>query len=244
MNEIPPDTRWVAGLDGFRSGWFAVFFRPSDGQVQRRRVDSVEDVLDAPEAPVFIGVDMVIGLPDRAARGGRSCDREARSILGYPRSSSVFSPPAYAALSADSFDEARRLHTATADDAPGITIQAFHLLPKMRELSRIVTPGRQDRVREVHPELSFYEMNGRTSVNESKHDDSGQNIRRRLLAENGFPDIDDALAQYATGEVGADDVLDAHAVCWSAARMANETASRIPEAPATNERGLRMEIWW
>jgi len=41
-------------------------------------------------------------------------------------------------------------------------------------------------------------------------------------------------------------VLDAHAACWTAQRMAQATAERCPsrnaEAPR-NDRGLRMEIW-
>jgi len=236
---------WVAGLDGFRSGWFAVFYRPADGTCRQRIVPTLEAALDAPEAPGFVGVDMVIGLPDRAASGGRACDRAARALLGYPRSSSVFSPPAYAALDAETYQEARALHTGTADDAPGITIQAFHLLPKMREVAAVVTPERQQRVREVHPELAFYEMNGGTSVEASKHDEDGRRIRRQLLSDRLFPDIGDAIERYAGGDVRVDDVLDAHAVCWSAARMMSGTARRVPkDDPPVNGRGLRMEIWW
>ncbi|HHP7238691.1 DUF429 domain-containing protein, partial [Longibacter sp.] len=162
MRQAADTSDWVAGLDGFRSGWFAVFYRPADGACRRRVVSTIESALAAPEAPGFVGIDMVIGLPDRAASGGRACDRAARGLLGYPRSSSVFSPPARAALAAESYDEARALHTGTAHDAPGITIQAFHLFPKMREVASVVTPERQQRVREVHPELAFYEMNGET----------------------------------------------------------------------------------
>jgi predicted RNase H-like nuclease len=240
-------TTWVAGADGFRDGWFVVLLRPADGTVRRRRIPSMQAMTELPEAPVFIGIDMVIGLPDRAERGGRRCDRAARSLLGHPRSSSVFSPPAHAALGAETYDEARRLHTGTADDPPGITIQAFHLLPKMREVADAVPPAEQDRIREVHPELAFYEMNGESPVNESKHDEAGRTIRQQLLVRHGFPDVGDALREHAKGAVGVDDVLDAHAVCWSARRMLEGTARRVPE-PLTdadvNSRGRRMEIWW
>ena len=239
-----PGGRWVAGADGFNGGWFVVLKRPSDGEIRRRRVSSLAELVDAPEAPLYIGIDMVVGLPDRAERGGRTCDQMARSLLGYPRSSSVFSPPAYAALNAETYDEARTLHTGTADDAPGITIQAFHLLPKMREVDRLVTPERQDQIREVHPELAFYAMNGDMSVDASKHKPDGRQIRIDLLAAHGFADMDAVLDRHTGRGVGVDDVLDAHAACWSAERMLNGHAERLPpEDVPVNGRGRRMTIW-
>lgn len=244
MAELNETGDWVAGADGFNGGWFVVLKRPADGAIRRRRVPSLAELVDAPEAPMYIGIDMIVGLPDRAERGGRTCDQMARSLLGYPRSSSVFSPPAHAALNAETYDEARALHTGTADDAPGITIQAFHLLPKMREVDRLVTPERQDWIREVHPELAFYAMNDDRSVDASKHKPDGRQIRIDLLAAHGFADMDAILDQHTGRGVGMDDVLDAHAVCWSAERMLNGHAQRLPpEDVPVNGRGRRMTIW-
>jgi predicted RNase H-like nuclease len=42
----------------------------------------------------------------------------------------------------------------------------------------------------------------------------------------------------------ADDVLDAHAVCWSAARIARDRAVRLPARPSRDARGLPMAIWY
>jgi len=240
-----PDV-WVAGADGYRDGWYVVFHRPRTGRVVRRQVTSFVDLLEAPEAPEYIGIDMVIGLPDQAESGGRPCDRMARALLGHPRSSSVFSPPAQSALPATTYDEARALHTGTAEDAPGITIQAFHLFPKLREIDAVMTPDRQDQVREVHPEMAFYAMNGDEAVQESKHTSEGRRLRAHLLAEHGFVDLDRVLQEDAGRGVGADDILDAHAVCWSARRMLEDRAQCLPpsdEPASVNDRGLRMEIW-
>jgi len=236
--------RWVAGADGFNGGWFVVLRRPADGAIRRCRVASLDELLDVSEAPVYVGIDMVVGLPDRAERGGRTCDQMARSLLGHPRSSSVFSPPAHAALSAETYDEARTLHTGTAENAPGITIQAFHLLPKMREVDRVVTPERQKRIREVHPELAFYAMNGDAPVAASKHKPDGREIRVDLLTAHGFADMDAVVDKHRGQGVGVDDILDAHAVCWSAGRMLEGEAQRLPaEDVPVNGRGRRMEIW-
>ena len=239
-----PDAPWVAGADGFRDGWVVALWQPATGTWRRRTVTAFDDLLALPEVPAVLGLDMVIGLPDVARSGGRDCDREARALLGHPRSSSVFSPPAYAALEATTHDEAQRLNRTTAPDAPGLTIQAFHLLPKMRAVAKRMTPERQEQVREAHPELAFYAMNGDAPVDASKHTPEGRAARQALLARHGCPDIDAATDALAAGAVGADDVLDAHAACWTARRILDSTARRLPAgSPPRNARGLRMEIW-
>jgi len=237
---------WVAGADGFRDGWVVVLHRPATGTTRCRTVDGVDALLPLPEAPAVLGVDMVIGLPDRAEPGGRACDRAARQLLGHPRGSSVFSPPAYAVLGAETYDEAQRRNRASGPDAPGLTKQTYHLLPKMRALADHMTPTRQERVREVHPELAFYAMNGEAPVAESKHTEAGRTARIELLDAHGFSEIESVLSTLARGPLGADDVLDAHAACWTARRIYEGTAERCPpreETAPRNDRGLRMEIW-
>jgi predicted RNase H-like nuclease len=198
------------------------------------------------ERPAVLGLDMIVGLPDTAVPGGRACDRQARQLLGRARGASVFSPPAYTALSADTYEAAQRRNRATAPDAPGLSKQTYHLFPRLRAVADAVTPARQHRIREVHPELAFYAMNGDAPLADSKRTDAGRAARRTLLARHGVPDMDDTLSSLATGAVGTDDVLDAHAACWTARRIYTGTAERCPpvsEAAPHNARGLRMEIW-
>jgi predicted RNase H-like nuclease len=237
---------WVGGADGCRDGWLVVLWQLTAGTVRRRVVPNVAALLDLPEAPTLLGVDMVIGCPDRAEPGGRRCDRQARQLLGHPRGASVFSPPARNALTADTYDEAQRRNRASGPDAPGLSKQTFYLLPKLRALAERMTPPRQERVREVHPELAFYAMNGDVPVAASKHSDDGRATRANLLEGNGFPDVRAAIDALSGGGVGPDDVLDAHAACWTARRLHEGTAERCPprnEPAPHNDRGLRMEIW-
>jgi predicted RNase H-like nuclease len=237
---------WVGGVDGFRDGWVVVLHQPTTDTTRCRTVDGVDALFDLPEAPAVLGVDMVIGLPDRAEPGGRACDRAARQLLGHPRGASVFSPPARAALGAETYEEALRRTRASGPDAPGLSKQTYHLLPKMRALTEHMTPTRQERVREVHPELAFYALNGDAPVADSKHTEAGRNARIELLADHGFSDVEVTAAHLSGGELGADDVLDAYAACWTARRIHQGTAERCPprEDPAPrNDRGLRMEIW-
>ena len=237
---------WVAGADGFRDGWIVALFQPTTDTTRCRIVDGVDALFDLPEAPAVLGVDMVIGLPDRAKPGGRACDQAARQLLGHPRGASVFSPPAHAALGAETYEEALRRTRASGPDAPGLSKQTYHLLPKMRALAEHMTPTRQEHVREVHPELAFYALNDDAPIADSKHTEDGRATRVDLLATHGFSDVETTAAYLSGGGLGADDVLDAHAACWTARRIHQGTAERCPprEDPAPrNDRGLRMEIW-
>lgn len=237
---------WVAGADAFRDGWMVVLRRPETGEVRRRTVSNLEALLALSEEPTVVGLDMIVGLPDRAQPGGRRCDREARDLLGTPRSRSVFSPPAHDALSATNYEEAQRRTRASGPDAPGLSRQTYHLFPRLRTVADQVTPALQDRIREVHPELSFYAMNDDTPLAESKHTDEGRAARVDLLGAHGFSDVEAAIETLSSGSLGADDVLDAHAACWTARRIHSGMAERCPprdETAPRNSRGLRMEIW-
>lgn len=237
---------WVAGADGYREGWIVVLRQPATGTTRCRTVENVDALLALSEAPDVLGVDMVIGLPDRAEPGGRRCDRAARQRLGHPRGTSVFSPPAFDALSADTYDEAVRRNRASGPRAPGLSKQTFYLMPKMRALAERMTPALQEQVREVHPELAFYAMNDDAPILESKHTETGRTTRIDCLATHGFPNVEAAVSRASGGSLGADDVIDAHAACWTARRIAQGTAERCPphdEQAPRNDRGLRMEIW-
>lgn len=237
-------TGWVAGVDGCRAGWFVVLQNMATSAVRCRVVPSFEALLTLSEAPRHVGVDVIIGLPDAPRHGGRACDRQARQLLGWPRSSSVFSPPAQSAITCASYEEALATNRRESPDGVGLTKQAFYLFPKLRAVDAHMTPERQNRVREVHPELTFFAMNGEAPLRHSKHDAAGRAERRHLLRAHGFNAVAQAIETHKSRDVGNNDVLDAHAACWSARRMATGTAIRLPEgAPPCNAAGLRMEIW-
>ena len=42
----------------------------------------LKEILDLPEKPAIITIDVPIGLPEVTLPGGRSCDRLARRLLG------------------------------------------------------------------------------------------------------------------------------------------------------------------
>ena len=232
---------WVAGVDGFKSRWCVVLLDLDTGELRARLVPAFAGLLDLAERPSIVAVDIPIGLPEVTPPGGRTCDREARRILGRPRASSVFSPVGRLALEGASRLEADRL----GRDAGGIGIgaQAWGLAAKLREADQAMTPGRQKLVHEVHPELSFWAMNGRAAMPSGKKERAGEDARKDTLAASGFPR---AFVQQrpANLRVGRDDFLDACAAAWTARRIATGRAERLPADEDRDARGLDQAIWF
>lgn len=215
----------MLGVDGCPAGWVAVALV---GEACEARVHaSFDDLVASWPAAAVIAVDMPIGL---VAHGWRGADAAAKLFLaqhGRPRAS-VFDVPPRRALRATSHAEACRLSREHA--GKGISIQAFRLFPKIREVDR---HARDARVVEVHPEVSFAVMaRGRVTL-ASKKTREGAEARRRLLAREGIrlPAQAQAMAQLrGTSGVGIDDVLDAAAAAWSGRRWLRGEALELPPA--------------
>lgn len=237
----PPVATIVAGADGCRAGWVVVLAAGADTTVHvvRRFVDVLHTAADAR----VLAIDMPIGLLDRAVPGGRDCDRRARRLLGR-RACCVFTPPVRAALRAGDYAHALALNRRSSDAALGISIECFGLFAKLREVDTTLRrqPALARRVREVHPELAFRAMAGAPAGLPPKRSPGGRAERLALL-ERRFPAVREAAARPPRG-AAADDVIDAHAVCWSAARIAGGHAVCLPARPRHDTRGLPMAIWY
>jgi predicted RNase H-like nuclease len=214
----------MAGIDGCRAGWVVVHGGHATASAD------FASVLGALPDDAAIAIDIPIGLLDEHQRGGRPVDRAARALLGAKRSS-VFSSPPRCVLGARTLPDARRR-------GGRLTLQALHLLPRIEDVDRLMTPELQSRVFEAHPELSFAAMNGGLPVLAPKRSRSGSSQRRRLL-ERARVRVPERPAGTAP-----DDVLDACALAWSAQRIVRGTAFRIPDVPTYDTRGLRMELRW
>jgi predicted RNase H-like nuclease len=128
--------------------------------------------------------------------------------------------------------------------------QAFGILPKVREVDRLMTPELQQRVYEAHPELAFRMLAG-APMRHNKKTREGREERIRALeqASHGLfrevrPVFEKALKTYARAQVAPDDILDAVVLAWTALRIINKEACRLPPNPLVDQKGLRMEIWY
>jgi predicted RNase H-like nuclease len=232
----------VAGVDGCRAGWIVVGSR-GDGERTVAVVPTFADVLDSARDAVVIGVDMPIGLLDRAVPGGRDCDRLARQLLG-SRGCCVFTPPVRAALRARVYRAALAANRGSSPARLGISIECFGLFTRLREVDEALTaePALAQRVFEVHPELAFREMAGAPAGLPPKRSTAGLARRLALLARH-FAGVRAAARRPPPG-ARADDVVDAHAVCWSARRIARRRAVRLPPRAQYDACGLPMTIWY
>jgi predicted RNase H-like nuclease len=188
---------WLCGVDGFKEKWRAVLGNFDTGEV--RLLDlPLEGTLNLSEKPAIIAVDVPIGLPEVTLPGGRTCDRLARQLLG-SRRGSVFSPIGRICLPMDDREKASRLSIKRG--GIGIGVQSWGLKKKLLEIDRLMTPAKQQIVREVHPEVSFYEMNGGHPVIQSKKTLDGERRRVSALTHAGFRET--FLAPLSTLRSGA-----------------------------------------
>lgn len=227
----------VVGVDGCPGGWIAISYDTAAPTLEPRVHRSFADLLAAYPDAACIGVDIPIGLAEGQAR---RCDVEARRVLG-PRRSSVFPAPDPRLIDIPTYAEA--LARSRSLTGGGISCQSFAIFGKVAEVNRALTPELQSRVVEVHPEVSFWALAGEQPMAHPKKKPEGYAERHALLAaalEAPIPPRDKArtLARSA----GADDVLDAIVAAWTALRVAAGLAGRLPAAPPTDARGLRMEI--
>jgi predicted RNase H-like nuclease len=238
---------WLAGVDGCTGGWIAAFLRPAGDEGMVSVFATFADLLAAGQRPAILAVDVPIGLPARAGRGGREAENAVRPLLG-ARQSSVFSVPSRAAVEAVTYPAACAAALATSEPPRKVSKQLFNIAPKIRELDRLLRadPSLSARVYEVHPELAFWRLNGERPLAKPKKVKSrpyapGLALRRRLLRGAGLPArlIEAPLPK----GVAADDLLDALACAAIARRVHAGLARPFPEPPPRDGYGLPMAIW-
>lgn len=222
----------VAGVTPCRGGWLVAsakvqgtIFVPEEPV----RLDSFIDVIDQRPSYATIALNAPIGNLNQAIVGGRTCDRQARALLGR-RGASVKSAPI------------RKDGDSSIDLLPDhLDAISRTLLPRYQEVAAEMAPYRQRTVYEVHSDLSFYQLNGEVPMRWSKQSEKGRLERRALLEEKvqGADKILDAEVVGAT----ISHLLDAAAFLWSARRIFNHAGIRLPADPEWDDEGLRMEIF-
>ena len=221
----------VIGVDGCKRGW--VFVRLENGAFTSAVFyEHFAAGVGASGDATVIGVDIPIGYPSPPALQ-RAADGAARAMVR-PLTSSVFPTPHPGVLTAPDWKTANALSRELT--GKGLSMQSFDLMPKILEVKPITT--RNERVYEVHPEVSFRALAGHPLT--SKKQWNGHAERRALLVAAGIV-IPDALGD--AGTAAADDILDAAVAAWSASRIAAGEAISLPSPPEHDD-GRRIAIWY
>ncbi|NIO41914.1 MAG: DUF429 domain-containing protein [Burkholderiales bacterium] len=245
MDALPESggERYV-GLDGCRGGWFCVGINDQGNWVVSLIAGNA--VFSAVSSARTALIDIPIGLGENGS-GARLCDREARRQLGRMRGASVFPAPTRASLRARNYSEALAINRRQT--GRGISKQSWLLAPKIREIDDLLQAELNLRgvLRESHPEVCFWALNGSMPMRHNKKTLEGRNERLALL-RLFFPATDalykEALTRYRRTDTTRDDIIDALVLAISA-RFGAGRYSTLPARPPRDANNLPMEmVFW
>lgn len=229
------------GVDGCRGGWF--FARKDGKRSDCGLVRRLDELIGFASDRCFLFVDIPIGLRDESG-DPRPCDVSARRLLGRERARSVFPAPARGVLDAKEYSDAVTISKRLT--GKGISRQAFAIVPKIREVDELLAINNRarERVRDVHPELCFWALNGARPMRHRKKSAAGFAERMTVL-RNVLPEADalceEALTRYPRKDVAPDDVADA-LVALATASAPSGLQLTAPSNPERDSRGLPMQM--
>jgi predicted RNase H-like nuclease len=225
----------VLGVDACAAGWVGAILEPGAPRPRIAVAASIAALVEAVRQSLDIqavAVDIPIGLPDDSTRQADVLTRKA--LKG--KASSVFTTLTREAYGAQSRTESDSVNRRLSGQ--GVGAQAYALRDKILEVDAWVRSRPTVAVLEVHPELSFAVMTGAPLLARKKTDE-GRAARLAALAAAGI-----ASPSVLQGDgYAADDVLDACAAAWTAARRTNGLARSLPEPPETFSDGIPAAIW-
>jgi len=226
---------FVIGVDGCRAepGWIAFKVDVVSRATSVELIDLPSKLKTRPSDWAWLAIDIPIGLLD----GSRNCDIEARKLLKQPRGTSVFAAPCRAALGIEGHPAMSAMNKAKT--GRGLSLQAYGIAPKIKQVDDAITPEAQEWAFEVHPEVCFWALAEKKPMGYNKKKENGRDERLELLRPI-FPRIDDHLLNDRQG-AGKDDLLDACVAAWTALNRFNKNAAPVCE-PQRDERGLEACI--
>ena len=229
----------LAGVVPCRSGWLVAGGKlvgtgvfPEAAFVAKKLIE----VIDAVPAYTVIALASPIGLPDKPSPRGRRGEQEARGILGWPRLGAITSAPTLAvAARAKTYEEGVALNGGRLNRV------VWGQIRRIREVREVVQSHLQRNVFEVHPDLSFHQLNGDQSLLHGKRTPEGQKEREEILVRR-MQNVANRLSEESPRGASRANLLDAYAVLWTARRIVARAAVRMPDSPEWNGDGLRMEL--
>lgn len=234
--------RGYVGIDGCRRGaWFGVALG-RDGAWEARLLPTADigHIVRSAHAAL---IDIPIGLVESGPQE-RACDREARRLLGRKRAASVFPAPARASLRARGYTEAVSINRRVT--GRGISRQSWAIAPAIRAVDDLLQRDERARavLREGHPELCFWALNGGTPLAYDKKSAAGR-AERMAIVRRFFPPAAVLLEQAASGyrrrEVAFDDIIDAMVLAVTA-KIGDGRYRTLPAHPPRDAAGLPMEM--
>lgn len=208
------------GVDGCSAGWIAVQF-DEGGYEGSGLYEDIEElwVVHGDMAEVVL-IDVPIGLRENS-NAKRPCDDSARGKLSPKRHSSVFPVPVRVAVHEGSYEDAKETQEDRTDGS--LSVQLWGIADKIAELDtflRETEPEAVGTIREAHPEICFWALNGESATEYSKTGQPAAAFWERIgILETIDGTIVDNVRDAATdldAKVGNDDVIDAFVLALTA----------------------------
>lgn len=231
---------FVSGIDGCKSGWFAVSIYPDD-RFEFDVYATLSDAWDNLNSASLILIDVPIGLKEDGA-DERLCDKFARNILGQPRSSSVFRVPCRPAVFEEEYEQSSQKNYEMTSTR--ISPYTWGIVPKIREVDEFLNNNIMARkvIRESHPELCFWSFNGDSMLYKKKESGGIGVAERKSILNDVYPLSNEIfLKARRFSKVQDDDILDAISLAVNADKNKKNLIS-IPGDTIKDNQGLPMEM--
>ncbi|MGD8346857.1 MAG: DUF429 domain-containing protein [Lysobacterales bacterium] len=229
--------RWI-GIDGCPAGWFYVAIDAED-DFSFGVLAEFGELAPLLKKAERVLVDMPIGLPSEQTPL-RACEGLARNVLG-KRRFSVFSVPARSVLTVSTYEEANEKNRRVL--GVGLSRQSWNILPKIRQLDDFLRGNPDSRIHEMHPEVAFWALNGKTPMQHSKRRQAGLDERLVLLQRHYSKSaecFENARLAFLKREVASDDIVDA--MVGAVTAVQGPKLRSFPAEPPTDSEGLEMKM--
>jgi len=229
------------GVDACKVGWFAV--KLSEGHDWQVAIFSdIFSLWKQCKDSKLILIDIPIGLRQCSSEK-RVCDEEARRLLGVRRGTSVFPVPCREVIYADMKEASKLSERITGKK---LSKQSLSIISKIRQVDQLLLSDKnaRSRIRETHPELCFWALNGGEPMIYSKRKSQGFSERLEVLLSacpytKGL--VYYAERNYLRRELARDDILDALVAAVTASKE-RQGLSFLPEKPTFDAKGLPMQM--
>ena len=227
----------LGGIVPCPGGWLIVPARLAGVTVVADDPEVVPTLLDVLEfKPKFdaAAIYCPTGFHDRPTTPYRTCDEEARTLVGWPRSIAVRPTPSRAALNAETRTEAQELE-------PWLTRDDLRRFRWLREANREFQPFHQRTYFAAHPDLTFVQLNNDCPLVSSPYQQDGM-LERIALIRDKLPGIEEIASRTPPHGAAQIHLLQALGLLWTARRIAGRAMQRVPLDPDWDASGMRMEM--
>ena len=227
---------FTVGIDWMSPNWVAVELQDSEATV--RCFKHIDELCNAYRDVDAILIDIPIGLPENKQEAALRPDALARKLLTGKRKSSVFNvlprQIVYAETSKEAWDLNGQMDAKMTP--PGEGLRAI-----IREVDVFLQhhPEWKNRLLESHPEVAFQILNGGQGLLHSKHTESG--LQERIIILERYGILPNQILRKFNRKVQAD-ILDATVLAVSGQLGCQNGFSTVPEYPACDSHGLRMQM--